>query len=189
MLSRLVIAFLVRRKHLLISWLQSPSAVILEPKRRKSITASTFSPSVCHEVMGPDAIILVFWMLSFKPAFILLFHPSSRGSLVSLHFSAIRVVSSPYLRLLIFLPAILIPACDSSSLAFHMMYSVYRTFLVATYFPHNLVSTALWIIFKHKFHSVLPLLNSPLAFFMTMLWALFTKGSEKFRMCSRSYRL
>ena len=86
MLSRLVIAFLVRRKHLLISWLQSPSAVILEPKRRKSITASTFSPSVCHEVMGPDAIILVFWMLSFKPAFSFFFSPSSRGSLVSLHF-------------------------------------------------------------------------------------------------------
>ena len=103
--------------------------------------------------------------------------------------SAVRVISPAYLRLFMFLPEILIPACDSSSLAFHMMYSVYRTFLVATYFPHNLVSTALWIIFKHKFHSVLPLLNSPLAFFMTMLWALFTKGSEKFRMCSRSYRL
>ena len=54
MLSRFVIAFLPRSKHLLISWLQSPSAVILEPKKRKSVTASPFSPSICHEVMGPD---------------------------------------------------------------------------------------------------------------------------------------
>ena len=69
MLSRLVIAFLPRSKHLLISWLQSPSAVILEPEKIKSLTASIVSPSICHEVMGPDAMILVFWMLSFKPAF------------------------------------------------------------------------------------------------------------------------
>ena len=56
MLSRLVIAFLPRSKHLLISWLQSPSAVILEPKKIKSLTVSIVSPSICHEVMGPDAI-------------------------------------------------------------------------------------------------------------------------------------
>ena len=65
MLSRLVITFLPRSKRLLISWLQSPSAVILEPKKIKSIylnseTVSTVSPSICHEVMGPDAMILVF---------------------------------------------------------------------------------------------------------------------------------
>ena len=60
MLSILVIAFLPRSKHLLISWLQSPSAVILEPKIIKSHTASTASPSICHEVMGPDAMIFVF---------------------------------------------------------------------------------------------------------------------------------
>ena len=60
MLSRLVIAFLPRSKHLLISWLQSPSAVILEPKKIKFVTVSIVSPSVCHEVMGPDAMILVF---------------------------------------------------------------------------------------------------------------------------------
>ena len=69
MLSRLVIAFLPRSKHLLISWLQSPSAVILEPPKIKSVTVSIVSPSVCHEVMGPDAMILVFCMLSFKPTF------------------------------------------------------------------------------------------------------------------------
>ena len=60
MLSRLVITFLPRRKHLLISWLQSPSAVILEPEMIKSVTVSTVSPSTCHEVMGPEAMILVF---------------------------------------------------------------------------------------------------------------------------------
>ena len=69
MLSRLVIACLPRSKCLLISWLQSPSAVILVSKKIKSVTVSTFSPSVWHEVMGPDDIILVFWTLSFKPAF------------------------------------------------------------------------------------------------------------------------
>ena len=75
MLSRLVIAFLPRSKHLLISWLQLPSAVILEPKKIKSFTVSTVSPSICHEVMGPDAMIFVFWILSFKPIFsTLLFH-------------------------------------------------------------------------------------------------------------------
>ena len=69
MLSRLVIAFLPRSKRLLISWLQSPSAVIVEPPKIKSVTISTFSQSICHEVIGPDAMILALWMLSFKPAF------------------------------------------------------------------------------------------------------------------------
>ena len=67
MLSRLVIAFLPRSKHLLISLLQSPSAVILKPQKIKSDTVSTVSPSIYHEVMGPDAI-LVFWKLSLKPS-------------------------------------------------------------------------------------------------------------------------
>ena len=73
MLSRLDISFLSRSKHILISWLQSPSAVILEPKKLKSDTVSTVSSSTCHEVMGLDAMILVFWMLSFKPTFSLSF--------------------------------------------------------------------------------------------------------------------
>ena len=59
-LSRLVITFLPRSKRLLISWLQSPSAVILEPSKIKSDTVSIVSPTICHEVMGPDAMILVF---------------------------------------------------------------------------------------------------------------------------------
>ena len=69
MLSRLVITFLSRSKRLLISWLQSPSAVILKPPKIKSYTVSTVSPSISHEVMGPDAMIFIFWMLSFKPTF------------------------------------------------------------------------------------------------------------------------
>ena len=69
MLSRLVIIFLPRSKRLLISWLQSPSVVILEPKKIKSNTVSTVSPSISHEIMGPDAMLFVFWMLSFKPTF------------------------------------------------------------------------------------------------------------------------
>ena len=81
MLSRLVITFLPRGKCLLISWLQSPSAVILEPKKLKSGTVSTVSPSVCHEVMGPDAMIFVFQMLSHSPLSL-----SPRGFLVPLHF-------------------------------------------------------------------------------------------------------
>ena len=60
LLSRLVTAFLPRSKHLLISWLQSPFAVILEPKKIKSVTVSTVSPSACHKVVGPDAMIFIF---------------------------------------------------------------------------------------------------------------------------------
>ena len=82
MLSRLVITFLPRSKRLLISRLQSPSVVLLEPPKIKSDTVSTVSPSMSHEVMGPDAIIFVLRMLSFKPSFSL----SSRGFLVPLYF-------------------------------------------------------------------------------------------------------
>ena len=74
-LSRFVIAFLPKSNYLLNSWLQSPSTVILEPKKRKSATTSTFSP-ICHEVMGADAMILVFLIFTFKPTlFTLLLHP------------------------------------------------------------------------------------------------------------------
>ena len=81
---------------------------------KKSITISTVSPSICHKVMGPDAMILVFWMLSFKPTFLLSSYTLIKRLLSSL-LSTIRVVSSAYLRLLIFPPEILIPACASSS--------------------------------------------------------------------------
>ena len=122
-LSMFVITFLPKSKCLLISRLQSPSAVILEPKKIKSVSASTFYPSICHEVMGPDAMIFIFWMLSFKPAFFtLLFHFHQR-LFSSSSLSAIRVVSSADLRLLIFLLAILIPGCDPSSPTIQLMYS------------------------------------------------------------------
>ena len=126
MLSRFVIAFLQRSKHLSISLLQSPSAVILGPKKIKFVTVSIVSPSICHEVMGPDAMILVFWILSFEPAFSLCSFTIIKRLFSSSSLSAIRVVSSVYLKLLIFLPVILIPAYASSSLAFCMMYSAYK---------------------------------------------------------------
>ena len=123
MLSSLVITFLPRSKRILILWLQSPSAVILEPKKIKSLT-SIVSPSIYH-VMGPDAMIFVFWMLSFKPTFSFssfIFIKRLFSSLLS----AMSVVSPACLRLLIFLPAILIPAYASSGPAFLMMYSAYK---------------------------------------------------------------
>ena len=124
-LSRLVIAFLPRSKHLLISWLQSPSAVILKPKTIKSVTVSIVSSSICHEVLGPDAMIFIFWMLSFKPAFSLSFSLSSRGSyfLFALYHKGGVICISEAIHIS---PAILIPACASFSLAFLMMYSAYK---------------------------------------------------------------
>ena len=86
MLSRCVIAFLPRSKSLLISWLQSPSAVILEPPKINYLTVSNVSPSICHGVMGPDAMILVFWMLSFKLAFSLSFFTFIKRLFISPHF-------------------------------------------------------------------------------------------------------
>ena len=128
MLSRFVIAFLPRSKCLLISCLQSPSAVILKPKKIKSVTVSIVSPSICHEVMGLDTMILLIWMLSFKPTFSLSFFTFIKRLFSSSSISAIRLMSSAYLRLSIFLPAILIPACVSSSLAFGMIYPTHLSF-------------------------------------------------------------
>ena len=126
MLPRFVIAFLPRSKHLLISCLKSPPAVILEPKKRKPVTVSTFYPSICHEVIGLNTMILVLLMLNFKPAFSLSTFTFIKRLFGSSLLSAIRMVSSAYLRLLIFLPAILISPCHSSSPTFHMMYSAYK---------------------------------------------------------------
>ena len=97
MLSSLAIAFLSRSKHLLISWLQPSSVVLLEPKKIKSLTVSIVSPSIYHEVMGPDAMSLALSMLSFKQNFSL---PSFTfiKKLFSSSPSTIRVVSSAYLR-------------------------------------------------------------------------------------------
>ena len=116
MLSRLVVTFLPRSRHLLISWLQSPSEVILEPKKIKSDTVSVVSPLFAMKWWDqmPWSSFSECWVLSqlFRYPLSL----SLRGSLVLLHFSAIRVVSSSYLMLLIFLLAILIPACASFNL-------------------------------------------------------------------------
>ena len=125
LLYRLVIAFLPRSKCLLISWMQSPSAVILEAPKIKSFTVSILSPSICMKWWDwmPWSSFFECWVLSQ------LFHSPlsllSRGSLV-LHFLPTRVLSSAYLRLLIFLLASFDSACASSSLAFHMMYSAYK---------------------------------------------------------------
>ena len=104
----------------------SLSTVILEPKKIKYVTASIFPPSICHEGMGPDAMILVFGLLSFKPAFSLSTFTFIKRLFSSSSLSAIREVSSAYLRFFIFLPEILNPAFDLSSPAFRMMYSAYE---------------------------------------------------------------
>ena len=96
MLSRLVITFLPRSKCLLISWLQLPSIVIFEPKERKSVTASTFTLSICHEMVDLDAVSYVFCMLSFKPVFSLFFYTLIKKLFSSSSLSAVRVVPSAY---------------------------------------------------------------------------------------------
>ena len=123
MLSRLVLAFLPRSKHLLTSYLQSPSAVTWEPKKTVSHCFHS-SPPTRHEVMKPNAMILVFWMLSFKPTFSLAPFTFIKRLFRSSLLSVIRVVSSVNLRLLIFLQTILLLACASSRWAFRIMYSV-----------------------------------------------------------------
>ena len=132
-LSRFVIAFLPRINHLLISWLQSPSALILEPMKRKSVTTSTSFPSICHEVMGLDGMILVFCLfvcfvliLRFNLALPLSFSLIKR-LLSSPSLSGIRVVSSANLRLLMSLQPKFIPTCYSSTPAFLIMCSAYRS--------------------------------------------------------------
>ena len=136
--------FLPRNKCLLISWLQSPSAVILEPKKIKSVTVSIISPSICHEVMGLDAMILVFWMLSFKPVFSLSSFTFIKRIFSSSLLSAIWVVSSAYLNLLIFLPAILIQTCASSSLVFCLIYSAYKLDEQGDHIQPWLTSLPIW---------------------------------------------
>ena len=124
-LSRFIIAFFPRSKCLnFVAAVTICSDFVAPAPKIKSVTISTFSPSICHGVMGPD--LIVFWMLSFKPAFSLYSFTLINRLFSSSLISAIRVVSSEYLKLLIFLPAILIPACESSSPAFRMMYSAYK---------------------------------------------------------------
>ena len=95
-------------------------------QENKVCIVSIISPSICHEVMGLDAMILVFWMLSFKITFSLSLFTFIKRLFSSSLLSAIRMVSSVYLRLLIFLPAISIPACASFNPVFLMMCSAYK---------------------------------------------------------------
>ena len=118
MLPRLVIAFLPSSKCLLLSWLWSPSVVILEPKKVKSLTVYVVSPSICHEVMGPDAMILVFWMLSFKSAF-----SFSSFIFIKRLFSSASLSATSHLHIWGYWYFSL---QSSSSPAFHMMYSAYK---------------------------------------------------------------
>ena len=97
---------------------------IAEIVLRKSV--SIVSPSICHEVMRLEAIILVFWMLNFKTAFSVSSFTLTKKLFSSSSLSAIRVVLSAYLRLLKFLPAVLTPACALSFPAFYIMYSAYN---------------------------------------------------------------
>ena len=127
MLPRLVITFLLRSKCILISWQQSQYAVILEPKKIKSVNFSIVFPGICMKWLDWKAwSFFSFLILCFKPAFSLSSFTFIKRLFSSSLLYAVRVVSSAYLRLLIFLPAILIPACPSSSPAFLMMYSAYK---------------------------------------------------------------
>ena len=100
--------------------------MILESRKIKCITVPIVSSSICHKVMGPNAMIFVFWMLSFKPTFSFSSFAFIKRLFSSSLLSAITVMSSVDLSLLIFISAILIPACVSSSWAFHMTYSAYK---------------------------------------------------------------
>ena len=116
--SRFVIDFLPRSKCCLISWLQVTICSDSVAHENKVCHYLHFSPSVCHEVMRTDAMIFVFWMLSFNPAFSLSSFILIKRLFSSSLYAAVRAVSYVYLRLLIFLQVILILAWDSSNLAF-----------------------------------------------------------------------
>ena len=126
MLSRFVIAFLQTSKHLLISWLKLSSVVILELPKIKSLTVSIVSPSICHEVMGPNAMIFIFWMGRLSQMFHSPLSLSSRDSLVPLHFLPWWWCHLHIWGYWLLLLAVLIPACASFSPAFLMMYSAYK---------------------------------------------------------------
>ena len=125
-MPRFVIPFLPKSKYLLNSWTQSSSAVVLKPTKIKSVNVSIVSSSICHKVMGLNAMILFFWIMSFKPAFSLFFFTFINKLFSFSWISAIMVVSSAFLRLLILLLAILILACASFSLAFCSMCFAYK---------------------------------------------------------------
>ena len=125
-LSTFVITFLPRNKHLLILWLQSLSAVILEPRKHLSL----FPVSICHEVMGPDAMILVFWMLSLKPAFSLSSFTFIKRLFSSSSPSAIRVVPSAYQAINISPGSLDFSLCFFQPRVYHKMTLLRDAFLI-----------------------------------------------------------
>ena len=142
MLSRLIRAYLPRSKCLLITWLQSPSKVILEPPKIKSLTVSIVSPSICHEVMGPDAMILVLWMLSFKPTF-----SFSSFTFIKRLFSSSSSSAVGWCHLCIWdywYFSQKIPACASFSLVFCMMYTAYKLNKQEEYIQHWCTPFTIW---------------------------------------------
>ena len=156
MLSRLVITFLPRSKRLLILLLQSPSAVILEPRKINSAIVSTISLSICHEAMVLDAIIFVFWMLNFKPAFHSPLSLSSRGSLVLLCFLPQFLVPTIFLQMLAGVDNLI-----SGSSAFSKSSLNFWKFMVHVLLKPNLEN------FEHYFASMWDECNC------AVVWALF----------------
>ena len=126
MLSRFAIVFLSRSKCLLISWLQFTVCSDFGAQENKVCHCFHFLPLYLPWSDGTKCHDLSFFMLSFKPAFLLSSFKLIKTLFSSFSLYDMRVVSSTYLKLFIFLPAILIPACDSSSPAFHIMYSAYK---------------------------------------------------------------
>ena len=126
MLSRLVITFLPMSKCLLISWLQSPSTVILEPPKIKSATVSTVSPSISHEMMGPDAMIFVFWLLSLSNNNNAYNQAETISSQTHLKSSLVTIINSI---------GVLVKQWRLSPLAFfcHLFHNVFLTHHIVTY--------------------------------------------------------
>ena len=125
--SKLILSFVPKSMYLLISWLQSPSAVILEPQKINSATVPTVSPSNFPWSDGTRCHDLTFLNGDFQDNVFTLLFQFLKMLFSSSSLSAIKVMSPTYLRLFIFLPAILIPACASSSPAFLMIYSAYKS--------------------------------------------------------------
>ena len=126
MLSKFVIAFLPRSKCLLISWQKLPSPAVLKPKKIKSLAVSIVSPSICHKAMELDAMILVLWMLSFKPAFLFFFFTFINRLFSFSLLSALKVVSSHIQSYWHFSWQSCFQLELQSSLTFHMMYSAHK---------------------------------------------------------------
>ena len=142
MLSRFVIGFLSRSKGLIISWLQSLSTLFFKPQKIKSVTVSIVSPSICYAMMGLDTTIFVFGILSFKPPLHSL-SPSSKSSSIPLHFlpSGCVICISKVVNMS---PGNLYSSCDSSSLAFHTMYSAYKLNKQVTIFSLDILLSQFW---------------------------------------------